>query len=84
MAITARPDPAFALQVNDDEEATMFRLIATVKRGVSSDLEEVLTPYNTLDEARQAAQSLSKCDVVATVMITRDDVPPTFVEWAVY
>ena len=84
MAITARPDPAFALQVNDDEEATMFRLIATVKRGVSSDLEEVLTPYNTLDEARQAAQSLSKCDVVATVMITRDDVPPTFVEWVVY
>ena len=84
MAITARPDPALALHVNDDKEGTMFRLIATVKRGVSSDLDEVLTPYNTLDDARQAAQSLSRWDVVATVMITRDDVPPTFVEWAVY
>jgi hypothetical protein len=72
------------LHVNDDKEATMFRLIATVKRGVSSDLDEVSTPYSTLDEARQAAQSLSRSDVVATVMITRDDVPPTFVEWAVY
>jgi hypothetical protein len=72
------------LHVNDDSEATMFRLIATVKRGVSSDLDEVLTRYKTLDDARQAAQSLSRCDVVATVMITRDDVPPTFVEWVVY
>ena len=62
MAITARPGPALALHLNDDSEATMFRLIATVKRGVSSDLDEVLTPYNTLDEARQAAQSLSRSD----------------------
>jgi hypothetical protein len=62
----------------------MFRLVATVKQGVASDLDEVLTPYKTLDDAREAAQRLSKCDVVANVMITRDDVPPTFVEWAVY
>jgi hypothetical protein len=62
----------------------MFRLVATVKRGVSSDLDEVLTPYRTLEDAREAARSLSHSDVVANVMITRDDVPPTFVEWAVY
>jgi hypothetical protein len=62
----------------------MFRLVATVKRGVSSDLDEVLTPYRTLEDAREAARALSHSDVVANVMITRDDVPPTFVEWAVY
>ena len=62
----------------------MFRLIATVKRGVSSDLDEVLMAYSTLDDARKAARSLSRSDVVATVMITRDEVPPTFVEWVVY
>jgi hypothetical protein len=59
----------------------MFRLIATVKRGVASDLDEVSTPYSTLDEAREAALSLSRFDVVTSVMITRDD---AFVEWAVY
>ena len=62
----------------------MFRLVATVKRGVASDLDEVLTPYRTLEDAREAARVLSHYDVVANVMITRDDVPPTFVEWAVY
>ena len=78
---TAQRHPALALHVNDDNEATMFRLIATVKRGVSSDLDEVLTPYHTLDDARQAAQSLSRCDVVATVMITRDDVLARIARW---
>jgi hypothetical protein len=62
----------------------MFRLIATVKRGVASDLDEVLASYATLDAAREAAVSLGQHELVATVMITRDDVPPTFVEWAVY
>jgi hypothetical protein len=62
----------------------MFRLIATVKRGVASDLDEVMASYSTLDAAREAALSLSRHELVANVMITRDDVPPTFVEWAVY
>jgi hypothetical protein len=62
----------------------MFRLIATVKRGVASDLDEMLTSYSTLDAAREAALSLGQHEIVATVMIARDDVPPTFVEWVVY
>lgn len=62
----------------------MFRLIATVKRGVSSDLDEACVPYATLDEARAAARLLSHHELVTNVMITRDDVPPTFVEWVVY
>jgi hypothetical protein len=62
----------------------MFRLIATVKRGVASDLDQGLGCYDTLDAAREAAASLARNEIVATVMITHDDVPPTFVEWAVY
>jgi hypothetical protein len=62
----------------------MFRLVATVKRGVSSDLDEAGMAYNTLEEARTAARLLSHHELVTGVMITRDDIPPTFVEWVVY
>jgi len=62
----------------------MFRLVANVKRGVSSDLEEVGASYDTLDHAREAARALSRRELVTTVMITTDQVPPAFVEWAVY
>jgi hypothetical protein len=62
----------------------MFRLITTVKRGVASDLDGALGSYETLDAAREAAQSLGKHEIVSTVMITSDEVPPSFVEWAVY
>jgi hypothetical protein len=62
----------------------MFRLIANVKRGVASDLDEVGTSYDTLDHAREAARALSRRELVTSVMITTDDVPPSFVEWAVY
>jgi hypothetical protein len=60
----------------------MFRLIATVKRGIASNLAEVWTPYRTLDEARAAGASLSRYERVAHVLIASDDVvPPAFVEW---
>lgn len=62
----------------------MFRLNATVKRGVASDLSEVGASYRTLDEAREAAFVLSRRDVVTNVMIISDDVPPAFVEWVIY
>ena len=62
----------------------MFRLNPTVRRGVSSDLPEVGFGYATLEDARRAAFSLARRDLVTSVMITRDDVPPRFVEWAVY
>lgn len=62
----------------------MFRLIATLKRGVGSDLDEVGVLYDTLEAARQAAQSLARHDVVSHVMIAREGVPPAFVEWAFY
>jgi hypothetical protein len=62
----------------------MFRLVATVKRGIASDLDEVGVPYSTLDEARDAARALSSHELITSIMITDDAVPPSFVEWAVY
>jgi hypothetical protein len=62
----------------------MFRLIATLKRGVGSDLDEVGLLYNTLEDARAAARSLAEHEIVMHVLIAREDVPPSFVEWAVY
>ena len=62
----------------------MFRLIARVKRGVASDLDEAGHGYDTLEHAREAARLLSRHDVVTSVMITTDDVPPVFVEWVTY
>ena len=59
----------------------MFRLIATVKRGTASDIEGIWVAYDTLDEARAAAGSLSRDERVGHIMIARDDVPATFVEW---
>jgi hypothetical protein len=65
-------------------EGDVFRLIATVKRGVASDLDETGVSYCTLEDAREAARSLSRRELVTNIMITSDDVPPKFVEWAVY
>jgi len=62
----------------------MFRLVAIVKRGVASDLDEVGMSYSTLDDAHHAASALSRRDVIASIMIIDDSIPPTFVEWAVY
>ena len=58
-----------------------YRLIASVKRGVASDFDEVCTSYPTVDAARAAAESLVRRERVGHVLIARDDVPPSFVEW---
>jgi hypothetical protein len=62
----------------------MFRLVATVKRGSASDLDEVGVPYSTLDDAREAARTLSSRELIGSIMITDAAVPPSFIEWAVY
>jgi hypothetical protein len=62
----------------------MFRLNVRVKRGVASDLDEAGLRYDTLEHAREAARLLSRHDVVTSVMIITDDVPPAFVEWVIY
>lgn len=71
--------------MTDEEKAHSsadhYRLIASVKRGVASDFDEVCTSYPTVDAARAAAQSLIRQERVGHVLIARDDVPSTFVEW---
>jgi hypothetical protein len=62
----------------------MFRLIATVKRGIASDLDEAGLSYRTIEAAREAALALSRRELVTSIMITDDSIPPAFVEWAVY
>jgi len=62
----------------------MFRLIATLKQGVGTDLDELGRPYDTLEDARRAALEAARHDVVTHVMIVRETMPPEFVEWAVY
>jgi hypothetical protein len=62
----------------------MFRLIATLKQGVATDLDELGLSYDTLEDARRAAREAARHDVVSHVMIVRESVPPEFVEWAVY
>jgi hypothetical protein len=67
-----------------DEGCQMFRLIATLKRGVGSDLDEVGVLYATLEDARTAARALAEHEIVMHVLIAQEGVPPRFVEWAVY
>jgi hypothetical protein len=62
----------------------MYRLIATLKRGVGTDLDELGVLYDTLEQARTAAHALAEHEIVTHVLIAREGVPPEFVEWAVY
>ena len=68
--------------VNEKQSsAPRFRLIASVKRGIGSDFDEVWESYPTIDAARIAGRSLGRQERVGHVLIARDEVPPTFVEW---
>ena len=59
----------------------MFRLVTTVRRGSVSDLAAAWTPYPTIEAARVGAAALLREDRVLRVMIVRDEIPQTFVEW---
>jgi len=59
----------------------MFRLVTTVRRGSASDLAAVWTPYPTVEAARVGAAALLREDRVLRVMIVKDEIPRTFVEW---
>lgn len=61
---------------------TTFRLVTTVKRGTSSNRAEAWARYPTIEAARAGASALLREDRVLRVMIVRDDLAPTFVEWS--
>lgn len=59
----------------------MFRLVASVKRGIASDFDEVWLRFPTLEAARSAGRALGRRERVGHVLIVEDEVPPHFVEW---
>jgi hypothetical protein len=59
----------------------MFRLIATVRRGTACDLPAAWAQYPTLEAARAGAAGLLGHERVHRVMIVRNELRPTFVEW---
>jgi len=60
----------------------MFRLITTVRRGSASNLAPAWARYRTIESARAGANALLREERVQRVMIVRDEIPQTFVEWA--
>jgi hypothetical protein len=60
----------------------MFRLITTVRRGTASDLAPAWARYPTIEAARVGALALLREDRVLRVMVVRNDIARTFVEWS--
>jgi hypothetical protein len=59
----------------------VFRLIATMKQGTASDLAQAVARYPTLEAARDGAALLLRNDRVLRVMIVRNALAASFVEW---
>jgi len=60
----------------------MFRLIATVRRGTASDLAPALARYPTIETARAGASALLRDERVLRVMVVRNEIARTFIEWS--
>ena len=59
----------------------MFRLIATMRRGSASGMPQVWARYAVVETARAGGAELLRDDRVVRVMVVRNEIPPTFVEW---
>jgi hypothetical protein len=59
----------------------MFRLVATMRRGSASGMPQAWARYASIDAARAGAAELLREDRVLRVMIVRNEVPQTYVEW---
>jgi hypothetical protein len=59
----------------------MFKLIATMRRGSSSNIDGAWARYGTVEAARTGTAAMLKDDRVLRVMIVRNELPPAFVEW---
>jgi hypothetical protein len=60
----------------------MFRLITTVRRGTACDLPGAWSHYPSIEAARAGAATLLRDERVQRVMIVRNGLHPTYVEWA--
>lgn len=59
----------------------MFRLVTTVRRGSASNLATAWARYDTIESAHAAAAGLLREERVTAVMIVRDGLERSFVEW---
>jgi hypothetical protein len=59
----------------------MFKLIPTMRRGSSSNIAAAWARYPTIESARDGITTLLRDDRIMRVMIVRNDIPTTFVEW---
>jgi hypothetical protein len=59
----------------------MFRLVTTVRRGSACELAPAWARYPTIDSARAGVALLLRDERVLRVMIVRNEIPQTFVEW---
>ena len=59
----------------------MFRLITTMRRGSASGMPQAWVRYGAVEAARAGAAELLRDDRVLRVMVVKNEVPPSFVEW---
>jgi hypothetical protein len=59
----------------------MFRLIATMRRGSSSGMPQAWARYAVIETARAGAAELLRDDRVVRVMVVRNEIPSSVVEW---
>ena len=59
----------------------MFRLIATMRRGSASGMPQAWARYASVEAARAGGAELLKEDRVLRVMVVRNEIPSSFVEW---
>jgi hypothetical protein len=59
----------------------MFGLIATMRRGSATGLPAAWARYPTIEEARVGTAALLRDDRIMRVMIVRNGIPPSFIEW---
>jgi hypothetical protein len=59
----------------------MFKLVTTMRRGSASGMPQAWARYASVVDARTGAAELLREDRVLRVMIVRNVIPQTFVEW---
>jgi hypothetical protein len=62
--------------------SAMFKLVTTMRQGTASDMAPAWARYPTIEAARAGASVLLKNDRVLRVMIVRNELAATFVEWS--
>ena len=59
----------------------MFRLVPTMRRGSATALVESSAHYPSIEAARIGAAALLREERILKIMIVRNEIPGTYVEW---